>query len=93
MEAKKTGPRPAVHLASYRTKKAADRGWAQLRRAHRALLGKLGPEVTKVNLGPGKGVYYRLKVGPVDSADDATDLCRKLKKRRQYCEPSFIGAS
>ena len=56
-------------------------------------LGKLGPEVTKVNLGPGKGVYYRLKVGPVDSADDATDLCRKLKKRRQYCEPSFIGAS
>ena len=37
MEAKKTGPRPAVHLASYRTKKAADRGWAQLRRAHRAL--------------------------------------------------------
>ena len=46
-----------------------------------------------MNLGPGKGVYYRLKVGPVDSADDATDLCRKLKKRRQYCEPSFIGAS
>ena len=46
-----------------------------------------------MNLGPGKGVYYRLKVGPVDSADDATDLCRKLKKRRQYCESSFIGAS
>lgn len=93
MDAKKTGPQPAVHLASYRSKKDADRGWAQLRRAHRKLLENLGPEITKVNLGPGKGVYYRLKVGPVGSADAATDLCRKLKKRRQYCEPSFIGAS
>lgn len=93
LNAKNSGPQPAVHLASYRTKKAANRGWAQLRRAHRKLLGKLGPEVTKVNFGPGKGVYYRLKVGPVGSAKAATDLCRKLKKRRQYCEPSFIGAS
>ena len=93
MEAKNAGPQPAVHLASYRTKKAANRGWAQLRRAHRKLLGKLKSEITKVNLGPGKGVYYRLKVGPVDSAAAANNLCRKLKKRRQYCEPSFIGTS
>jgi len=93
MEVKKTGPQPAVHLASYRTKKAAGLGWAQLRRAHKSLLGKLGPEFTKVNLGRGKGVYYRLKVGPVGSAAAATNLCRVLKKRRQFCEPSFIGSS
>ena len=54
---KKSGPQPAVHLASYRTKKAADRGWSQLRRAHKSLLGELSSEITRVNLGPGKGGY------------------------------------
>ena len=43
---KPSGPKPAVHIASFRSKKAADRGWAQLKRAHRALIGKLNPEIT-----------------------------------------------
>ena len=85
-----TGPQPAVHLASYRSRKDADRGWAQLRRAHRSLLGQFRHEITKVNLGR-KGTYYRLKVGPVESAAAASDLCRKLKKRRQFCEASSMG--
>ena len=86
------GPLPAVHLASYRSKKQAERGWSQLRRAHRNLLGKLKPEITKTNLGPGKGIFYRLKVGPVADKAAAASLCRKLKKRRQYCEPSIMNS-
>ncbi len=85
--AAKGGSQPAVHLASYRSQKAADRGWAQLRRAHRSLFGKLRHEITKVNLGR-KGTFYRLKVGPVK---DANGMCRKLKKRRQFCEASVMG--
>jgi tetratricopeptide (TPR) repeat protein len=85
--AAKGGSQPAVHLASYRSQKAADRGWAQLRRAHRSLLGKLRHEISKVNLGS-KGTFYRLKVGPVK---DANGMCRKLKKRRQFCEASVMG--
>lgn len=88
-----SGPQPAVHLASYRTTKAAEGGWAQLRRAHQNLLGGLTPEITKVDLGPGKGIFYRLKVGPLESSAAAKDLCGKLKLRRQYCEPSFMGTS
>ena len=88
--AKPSGPQPAVHLASYRSQKAADRGWAQLRRAHRALLEGLKPEVAKVNLAR-KGTWYRLMAGPVESSQAATELCRKLKSRRQFCEPSFMG--
>lgn len=88
----KSGPQPAVHLASYRSPKEADRGWAQLRRAYRELIGSLEPEVTKVDLGPGKGVYYRLKAGPLENPGAADALCRKLKTRRQYCEPSLMGA-
>ncbi len=84
------GPQPAVHIASYRSERAARRGWTQLKRAHAALLGSLEPEITRVNLGAGKGVYYRLKAGPLNSQGAAQALCRQLKARRQYCESSFI---
>ncbi len=90
---KPSGPSPAVHIASFRSKKAADRGWAQLKRAHRALIGKLNPEITKVNLGGNKGVFYRLVVGPLASNADADAICRKLKRRRQYCEPAFMASN
>ncbi|PPR60836.1 MAG: hypothetical protein CFH08_02360 [Alphaproteobacteria bacterium MarineAlpha3_Bin7] len=90
---KPSGPKPAVHIASFRSKKAADRGWAQLKRAHRALIGKLNPEITKVNLGGNKGVFYRLVVGPLASNADADAICRKLKRRRQYCEPAFMASN
>jgi len=92
-EAKKpTGPQPAVHLASYRSQEAADRGWAQLRRAYRTQLDSLEPEVSRVDLGPGKGIYWRLKAGPLKSPQQAQDICRQLKAARQFCEPAVMGA-
>ena len=91
-EAKPKGPQPAVHIASYRSQKAAERGWAQMKRAHRSLLGNLDHEITRVNLGRGKGTYWRLKAGPVADKGAAASLCRKLKRRRlSYCEPSVIN--
>ena len=88
----KGGTRPAVHIASFRSKKEAQRGWSQIRRAHRKLLGRFRHAISKVNLGPGKGVFYRLMVGPVKTKSSAVRLCRQLKKRRQFCEPSFMNA-
>ncbi len=87
---KSTGPQPAVHLASYRTRRQAKRGWAQLRKTYRKLLGGLEPEITKTNLGKGKGIFYRLKAGPLASEGKAKSLCGKLKRRRQYCRPTFM---
>jgi len=87
----KGGPQPAVHLASYRSREAADRGWAQVRRAHKDLLDKLSPEISQINLGPGKGIFYRLNAGPLADRGAAASLCDKLKKRRQYCEPTFFS--
>ncbi len=91
LAAKTSGPQPGVHLGSYKSKVAADKGWAQLRRAHRSLLGTLQSSVSKVNLGPRKGIFYRLKAGPLASQGAATALCKQLKRKRQYCEPSFIS--
>jgi tetratricopeptide (TPR) repeat protein len=86
-----SGPQPAVHLASYRSQKAANRGWAQLRRAYRSLLQNLKPEISRVRLGP-KGTYFRLKAGPLKNQNEAVSICRKLKAGRQFCEPSVMGA-
>ena len=81
---------PAVHLASYRSRRQADRGWTILRRSHRSLLEGLRPEVSEVDLGPGKGLFYRLKAGPVASRPAAEALCRALRLRRQYCQPTIL---
>jgi tetratricopeptide (TPR) repeat protein len=80
-----------VHLASYRSRQQAERGWQQIQGAHKQLLGKLQSEIVEVNLGAGKGTYYRLKAGPFASKDAAADICRQLKQRRQYCEPATDG--
>ena len=82
------GGQAAVHLASYRSRQQADRGWQQIKRAHGEVLGNLEPEVSEVNLGQGKGTYYRLKVGPLADKKAAADVCARLKQRRQYCEPA-----
>ena len=81
---------PALHLASFRTRKSAIRGWAQIKRSHANLIGGLDHIISKVNLGR-KGTYYRLKVGPFDSNEKAKSVCRKLKSRRQFCEVTVMG--
>ncbi len=45
--------------------------------------------MTRVNLGK-KGTYYRLKAGPLKDAAAAKAMCRKLKRRRQFCQPTMI---
>ena len=53
-----------VHLASYRSQEAAQRGWETLKQRHSDLLGELSRRVNEVDLGPGKGVYFRIEAGP-----------------------------
>lgn len=86
-----SGFQPAVHLASYRQKKAAERGWAQLAKRFSSLLGGLEHRIERVDLGNSKGVFYRLKAGPLPSNAAAKDACRQLKAKRQYCEPTTIN--
>ena len=86
------GIRPAVHLASYRSRKEAGRGWTQLRRAYQQLLDGLDAEITQVDLGPGRGLYFRLNAGPMESESAAANLCRELKRRHQYCAPTLLEA-
>jgi len=86
-----SGFQPAVHLASYRQKKTAERGWAALRKRFGSSLKGMEHRIERVDLGSGKGVFYRLKAGPLPSNDAAKKLCRQLKTKRQYCEPTTIN--
>ena len=85
-----SGFQPAVHLASFRQQGAAERGWAALSKRYPELSG-MQPSIERVDLGTTKGVFYRLKAGPLPSNGAAKDLCSRLKAKRQYCEPTTIN--
>ncbi len=74
-----------VQLASYRDPEAATRGWSRLSKANPALLRELTPDVIRVDLGPEKGIFYRLTVGPLADRGAADALCAKLKERKVGC--------
>jgi hypothetical protein len=73
-----------VQLASYRTPERAREGWAQLRAEAPALLDRVEPVIVRADLGPGRGIYYRLRTPVLDGAD-AKALRDKLAERRIEC--------
>jgi tetratricopeptide (TPR) repeat protein len=80
-----------VHLASFRTEAAARKAWPKLRRAYGNILASLRPEVSRVDLGPGKGIFYRLKAGPLPNQAAVERLCHTLISRRQYCQSTVFN--
>ncbi len=84
-------PKPApvaagyrVQLLAARSRDAAEGAWKRLRDSHRKLLGPLSPSVVKADLG-GKGVFYRLRAGPLGSEAAARALCAQLTARKVNC--------
>ena len=74
-----------VQLAAARTPERVRSEWDRLRRKHLDLLGNLGLTVMKVDLGPKKGVFYRLRVGPLSDELSARALCKELSERKTGC--------
>ena len=72
-------------MAASRSPEGARAEWDRVRRKNLDLLGDLGLTVTKVDLGPKKGVFYRLRVGPLANDPEARKLCAELAKRRIGC--------
>ena len=74
-----------VQVAAVRSSEAAYGGWQRLQAQHKDLLGKLKLTVQRVDLGPEKGVFYRVQAGPLADKAAARDLCAKLSLRRVGC--------
>ena len=87
----KPPPAPAVErkyrlqLAALRSRADARKAWNRLRSQNRKLLGERGLEIERKDLGPPKGVYYRLLVGPAMDRETARRLCTALAKRKVGC--------
>ena len=74
-----------IQIASVRSPKGARDEWKRLQRKNRELLGDLQLSIEKADLGAKKGIYYRLRAGPVADAAAAKSLCAALKKRKVDC--------
>ena len=74
-----------VQLAASRTESAVRSEWDRLRRRHIDLLGELNLQVMRIDLGGTKGVFYRLRAGPLVNSASAKALCERLKQRKLGC--------
>lgn len=73
-----------LQLTAVRSAEAAEREWQRLRRAHGDLLGQLTRSIEQADLGS-KGVFYRLRVGPIPDMEAARKLCDALTQRKEAC--------
>ena len=73
-----------VHLTSIRLAEAAGREWRRLGQEYPALLSGLELAVTRVDLGPGRGVWYRVQGGPLSEAE-ARARCASFTALGVWC--------
>lgn len=74
-----------VQLAAGRSEPAITSEWNRLKSRNTDLLGDLQLQVTKVDLGATKGIFYRLRAGPLENETAAKALCERLKQRKLGC--------
>jgi TPR repeat protein len=73
-----------VQLGSVKLKSRALEEAGRLNRMHKLVLGDLKVVPVRANLGK-RGVFYRLRAGPIINRASAKSLCRKLLTQKQGC--------
>ncbi|MHA1524936.1 MAG: SPOR domain-containing protein [Alphaproteobacteria bacterium] len=69
----------AVQVASHRRQAEALSKFADMQRRYPSLLANYQPLIQRADLGT-RGIFYRLRVGPVASKSGATQLCADLRR-------------
>ncbi len=73
-----------VQVTSVRTEADAQAAWGRLQGKFGGLVASYGPDIQTVDLGE-RGIYHRLRVGPLDGRDAASGLCGQFKQQGQDC--------
>jgi cell division protein FtsN len=73
-----------LQIGAVRTPEAAKLEWDRLKRHNSDVLGALGFEARRVDLGD-RGIYFRIQAGPIADAAAAERDCSKLKRRGVGC--------
>ena len=79
----------AVQLGSFRSETEAEAAWQAATRRLGTALQDRDHLVQRADI-PGKGVYYRLRVGPMSARTAASALCSTLKSQGQDCYVSKL---
>ena len=79
-----SGPMLRAAIASLRTEAEAKREWARQRRLYPEALARITPAYASIDLG-GKGVYWRIYVGPTEPSASARARCAALKQKKVDC--------
>ncbi len=70
----------AVQVAARRNQTDALIAFANMQQKYPTILNQFQPLIQKADLtAQGKGVWYRLRIGPMTSRDAATTICSRLK--------------
>jgi hypothetical protein len=73
-----------VQISSQRTMEQAQSAYAAAQKRFPSLLGSLTPQIQEADLGA-KGIYYRVKVGPWATRDEAVKVCESLRAAGGSC--------
>ncbi|MCZ6448365.1 MAG: SPOR domain-containing protein [Alphaproteobacteria bacterium] len=73
-----------VQLGAVKSKTGAEGEVRRLTRLHKSVLAGLTVKVVRADLGK-RGIFYRLRAGPLADRTAANLLCAKLKARKQGC--------
>lgn len=78
-----------AHLASYRSKDQVASGWSSLEKAFGSELEDMKPLIYTQSQ-EGIGTFLRLIVGPLESEEQAEELCTRIRETggEQYCRVS-----
>lgn len=76
-----------VQLFSSTDKAKVEKQWKSILQKQKALVSNMPMQIVPAEI-PGKGTFYRLKVGAFETREMANALCVKLKKQKQDCIPS-----
>jgi hypothetical protein len=74
----------AVQLAAARSEQQAMGEWTRVYGKHGAAMAGLTPNVVRADLGE-RGIYYRLRAGPLPDKAAADALCETLKAANEAC--------
>ncbi len=74
-----------VQLAALRTNAEAEQARQTLRNVQSDILDRLELTIERADLGPERGVFYRIQTSPIVVEEDAKNLCRSFTQRRQNC--------
>lgn len=73
-----------IQIAALRSEEVAQSEWDRLSKKHSSLLGSYRPMIVRADLGE-RGIFYRLRAGPLKDRGAAEDLCASLASENVGC--------